>query len=290
MKILLGKIENQVQEGILLGDRGRFQISVVSGLETPPIRNNFGNWSGNDGGYASSQLYSVRQITIKGFTVDETAFCEGIQSARQELSQYLQIRKKYPIFIQLANNEVFYAEGYLADFKMDFTSYNYNEFLITLYCPDNGLYKCESFGDVNSVTKRKIINSEISGGHLVPEDLPVLFEEGMGNTVVNNEGTTNYYPVFEIIGPFTAPFTITNQTTNQSFTLDQNIEMNEFIEIDMNQKTVMSGGVSISADIAVDSEWIYLKPGLNRIIFESGDPNSDNTYITVVWKSQLIGI
>lgn len=290
MRILIGQITHGITEGIILGEKqGKLQIKSVYGLETPPIRNNANNWSGNDGGYMSSQLYGARTITINGFYMDESAFCEGVETVRQKLIKNLRIRKNYPLFFELGNKEIFSTSGFLFDFKMDFTSYNYGEFMITFYCPDEGLYIAEQFGDVDSITKRKRINKEKGGGHLVPENLPVLFEEGRSQSVIYNKGTENYYPIFELLGPFTNYITITNQTTNQSFTIDRTIVENEVITIDMKNKEVMSGGVSVAYDIGVDSEWIYLEPGLNRIIFESDD-ETDTQYIDIVWRNGVEGI
>ena len=100
---------NRVINGLEFGNEGEsIAISTVSGLETPPIRNNTGDWSGRDGGFMSSQLYSARTITIQGFYWDKNYACrwDGVEmedfpySVREKLANYLKIRQKYDIFIK----------------------------------------------------------------------------------------------------------------------------------------------------------------------------------------------
>ena len=142
-------------------------VSKIEGIETAPFRNGTGDWSGADGGYISSQLFSARTITISGTYIDRSAGCDYSTQistpfdhlARLYIRSRLPIRTKQYIRIFLYSGMTFYADGYGVDVKMDYTYVGYGEYQISMYCPDPALYRGDSDGTLgsewNSATIRK---------------------------------------------------------------------------------------------------------------------------------------
>lgn len=240
-RILVGTIDydqygERVINGIEFGNSDeQIAISTVSGLETPPIRNNTGDWSGRDGGYMSSQLYSARTITITGFYWDKDYACgpgtetrEDIPyTTRERLANYLKIREKYPIFIKFMGNKVMFAEGFMIDFKMDYEFVKSGRYQVTFYCPEYALSVAEEYGDPNSIWRRAELHKEIFGGHLVPEEIDVLFKEGRHPTVINYEGLIPHWPTITLKGPATNP-TFLNTATNKYFRVGTPTDLDDY--------------------------------------------------------------
>lgn len=257
-RILIGTVEydertgDRIVNGLEFGNTSEEQIAIttVSGLETPPIRNNYGDWSGRDGGYMSSQLYSSRTITIQGFYWDKDYACDVYSyvrdnfpySVREKLSNNLQIRKKYPIFIQFMSGRIMYTSGYMIDFKMDYEFVRNGEYQVTFLCPDYELSVADVYGDTSSIKRTAELHKEIFGGHLVPETVPVLFEMGQHPTVVDYEGLIPCYPVITLKGPAKNP-TFYNTATNKFFRVGTPTDLEEYGQYTEGQSYVVGDRV-----------------------------------------------
>ncbi len=250
-RILVGTVEediygNPIINGLEFGnEKNCIAIKSVQGLETPPIRNNVGDWSGRDGGYISSQLYSARIITIQGYYWDPLYACDinselrrkevvpGLQyeddpySVREKMTNYLKIRQEYPIFIKFLTNRIMFTYGYLMDIKMDYDFVYTGEFQLTFYCPGYELSVAETYGDPESVWRRDVLHKEIFGGHLVPETLAVLFKEGRHPTIIDYEGLIPCYPIITLKGPSNNP-TFLNTATNKYLRIGIPYDPDEF--------------------------------------------------------------
>ena len=300
-KILAGTLEheNGVYNGVEFGNsNGRVMVTSVTGMEIPPIRNNNGDWSGRDGGYMSSQLYSGRILTISGFYWDDEASCamykQGIYgtTVREKLANAFTIRKLYPIFISFTNGRNFYTEGYLTDFKMDYVNYKTGNYQATFYCPDYALCIADIYGDPSSIWRYSDLTKEEPGGHLVPEDLPVLFESGSHAAVIDYKGLIPGWPTVTIRGPVTNPV-VYNQATGQQFIMGTEddpfvLAQGQTMTIDMENRQVTVGGKSRSMYINELSEWINLIPGKNRIYYTTFH-ESDNGKASITWRDLVQG-
>ena len=85
MKIVIGNYPSATDSrNLILNDNVKTSdttetftiVTKVEGLETAPYRNGTGDWSGADGGYISSHLFSARVITISGVYIDHRAGCD----------------------------------------------------------------------------------------------------------------------------------------------------------------------------------------------------------------------
>ena len=292
---------NREIDGIEFNNDGMsIMVSSVEGLETPPIRNNNNDWSGRDGGYMSSQLYGGRTITISGFYWDVEANCNieyeqrtSPYSVRERLTNYLQIRHLYPIFIKFINGRVMYTEGYMTDFNMPYEAWNSGEYQITFYCPQYELNEAEIYGDPNSIWRHGLLHKEIPGGHLVPENLPVLFELGQRPVKINYTGLIPSYPTITMKGPATNP-TFINIENNAYFRIGTDEEpwsmvAGQTLTINMASRQVLLNGKSNSMFIDPNSSWWFLTPGTNTIYMLT-DENSDTDIANIDYTINYQGV
>jgi phage-related protein len=290
MRVLIGKyyIKNnqRLLNGLLLGTSdSKIQMTEITGLECPPIRLNNGDWSGKDGGFMSAELFSGREISISGFYYDNEYPCiPGQKSIRETMVNFLKIRTIFPIFFETNNGDIYYTEGFLTAISCPYTNFNYGEYQLTFYCPSAELKVAEQFGDIDSITKRELIYRDVNtGGHLVPEDLPVMFETGYSSSVIQYDGSMFCYPKIILNGPFSSDIVVMNYTTNKTLTIKKEIATGSIVTIDMNARQVLENGSSISLYIDENSEWWYLQPGANKIYLNSGNSDTDNISGTIEW-------
>ena len=296
MQVLIGKYYTQnnkrLLNGVILGTSdSKFQLTEIEGLESPPFRNNNNDWSGKDGGYMSAQLFSGREIVFQGFYYDKEYGCgKNLISAREELINFLKIRTIFPIFFKTISGLVYYTEGYITDVNIPYTNTKYGDFQLTFYCPNAEIKKAEQFGDEDSVIKRDIIYRDImSGGHVNPETIPVLFEKGYTTSVINYQGSLPCYPKIVLTGPFTSDIILQNYTTNKQLIIKKGIAEGSVVTIKMDTRQALENNRSISLFIDENSEWWYLQPGQNKIYLISGDDN-DNVSCSIEWTENYQGI
>ena len=296
MQVLIGKYYTQnnkrLLNGILLGTSdSKIQLTEIDGIESAPFRNNNGDWSGKDGGYMSAQLFSGREITFQGFYYDANYGCSSnTMSVREEIINFLKIRTLFPIFFQTISGVVYYTQGYVTAINMPYTNTKYGDFQFTFYCPETEIKLAEQFGDEDSVTKRDIIYRDItSGGHLVPETTPVLFEQGYATSIVNYTGSMPCYPKLILTGPFTSDIILQNYNLGKNLIIKKSISEGSVVEVDMNSRQVLENGRSISLYVDENSEWWYLQPGQNKIYLMSGGDN-DNISCNIEWTVNYQGI
>lgn len=198
-------------------------ISNIEGIDTAPYRNGTGDWSGADGGYISSQLFSARTITISGTYIDKMAGCDFStvnnqpfdHIARLYIRSRLPIRSKKYIRIFLDSGMTFMTEGYCVDVKMDYTYVGYGEYQITMYCPDPALYRCDIDGALGSEWTFATLRKENQTGYISSEQTDdgtkyatmeqidgenhgIVWHQGGRSTPVVYNGDYPYSPQFVI--------------------------------------------------------------------------------------------
>lgn len=198
-------------------------VSGIEGLDTAPYRNGTGDWSGADGGYISSQLFSARTITISGTYIDKRAGCDFATEnnapfdhiARLYIRSRLPIRTKQHVRIFLDSNMTFITEGYCVDIKMDYNYVGYGEYQITMYCPDPALYRCDTDGALGSEWRFATLRKENQVGYVHSEKVEdvtkyammeqidgenhgIVWRQGGRSTPVVYAGDFPYQPQFVI--------------------------------------------------------------------------------------------
>lgn len=273
--------------GLELGQDTDYHIqSPVSGLEAAPIRLGYGDWSGRDGGYVSSQFYSARTIVLNGFYKAGT--CEEADDIRYNLAQSLDIRQSLPLFITSFSGKNYFTQTFLKDFKMDIIGSKHGQYQITLIAPDPYLYDAGDGVDPDSGWNELPIYKLIGGGYITAYDMPVPWTPGTTPAIAVNNGDTIIYPQFKIVGAVQNP-RITNLTENKFVEVDvTTVNVDDEIIIDMNQRTITLNGSNILSYRTDDSTWWGLVQGNNTIEFTSDGP-SDVTFGTLRWRTAYLG-
>lgn len=135
-------------------------------------------------------------------------------------------------------------------------------------CPDGVEYAADT-----TQTTVKLQTPLTSGGRTYPLVYPRTYsaQVGTGAAIITNNGTAPTAPVVRIFGPVTGPV-ITNETTGRVFAMaGYAIGDTEYIEVDMDAKTVQLRGVPGSdanrRGRVTTKGWWNLRPGDNTIRF-----------------------
>mgnify|MGYP003585924132 CR=1 FL=1 len=274
--------------GLELGTGTDFHIeSPIVGLEQAPIRMGYGDWSGRDGGYVSSQLYSARTIVLNGFYIGDT--CESADDLRYGLAQSLDIRQSLPLFITSFSNKHYLTQTYVKDFKMDIISPKHGKYQITLIAPDPYLYDAGDGSDPDSGWNELPIYKLIGGGYVTEYDMPVTWTPGTTPAVAVNTGDIIIYPQFKIVGAVQNP-RITNFRNGKfvEVAITTTGPTDEII-IDMGQRTITLNGGNILSYRTDDSTWWGLEQGDNIVEFTSDGPGDINVG-TLRWRTAYLGV
>ena len=112
-----------------------------------------------------------------------------------------------------------------------------------------------------------------------------VWEEGSGGgpTTVTIEAVDNVYPIWEVVGPAINP-QLANLTTNTALTYVGTVNAGQTLKIDMTNKLATLNGTSVISN--VNGEWVYFKPGDNRITYTALNNDADPS--TIQWQ-EIVG-
>ena len=226
--LILNTEVNHYQTGSQLSPLFAF-ITSIEGLETPPYRNGTGDWSGADGGYLSSQLFSARTITISGSYIDRNANCDYSSEtsgqfdhlARLYIRSRLPIRTKQYMRIFMDNGMTFHTEGYCVDLKMEYNYFGHGDYQISFYCPDPAIYRGGADGTLGSEWNVATLAKTHPVGYANPARVDnthgIIWTAGGRTTAVVYTGDQPYAPQFVI-----TPEENTHITNPQFYSVNQN--------------------------------------------------------------------
>lgn len=278
----------KINDLTLGGRNSKYHIQApIAGLAKAPIRMGYSDWSGRDGGYVSSQLFSAREIVITGFYKGST--CEEADELRFALTEALPIRQSLPTYINTFSDKLRFTQAYLKDLKMDLTNDRMGQFQIALICPDPFFYEAGDGSDPNSGWNELPVNKLIGGGYVTEYDMPVQWTPGTTPAIATNSGDIMVYPQFTITGKVQNPMII-NHTLNKFVKIELTTTSdNDVIVIDMAQRLITLNGGNILSYRSSDSQWWGLEKGDNVIEFTS-DGSSDVDVGMLRWRTPYLGI
>lgn len=159
--------------------------------------------------------------------------------------------------------EAYYIDGLQGD--MSEGGVNWTKYVLKLFCPD----PYPNDGTDITITKN---GTELAAG------IGVL-----------NAGKLDAYPIWKIVGPW-QDITITNETTNKSFTVTHTAAALDELYIDTRPSEFRSGpstydenGVIRLSWVDPTSEYFTLVPGVNVISWTSSTWDDDITYIELTY-------
>ena len=154
------------------------------------------------------------------------------------------------------NNKVKIADVVISDVSGDLNSENKHYGEITVIMETDREYLR---GDDKSAS---VYLSKV-GGFAIPFGIPFDMSAGTGAQLVElvNEGNTDSYPVVRVTGDMDG-FTLNNSTTGESLTCSENLGVNDYIDIDFYNRSVMLNGLSNKLS-TISGDWWTLIPGSN---------------------------
>jgi len=108
-----------------------------------------------------------------------------------------------------------------------------------------------------------------------------------GSETCDNEGNEETDPVYRIDGPGTS-FSVTNNTTGESFTIERTLEEGDYIEVNVKERTILLNGTTpIYSNF--DGDFAALEPGENEVEFNAVD-GGGATLLTISFRDAYNGI
>lgn len=104
-----------------------------------------------------------------------------------------------------------------------------------------------------------------------------------GDKNIMVDSIDNVYPLLTITGPAVNP-TITNITTGAIFAYSGTVTASQVLKVDMMAKTATLNGVSVLGNVTQD--WLYFKPGNNRVEYTTS--NTDSPDALIEWQ-EIVG-
>lgn len=267
---------------------GLFVQTPVEGLESPEIRLNSYDRSGEHGGRVSNQLYGGRLITLRGQAYATTP--AGYEALRRSFMSYFRIQKtstgkplprslKFTTLDDLALQVDCYTVKMPKFQRTEVTS---GKFILNLYAPDFEI-KAQALTASN-------IAVPIGGGVAYPVIYPVVYGAETGGTLIaNNNGTCETYPTVVLNGPLNNPI-ITNTTLGRSIELNLTLTASDQIIIDMRAKTIVqNGSTNVISYISSGSRYWWLEPGANTITFRTSS-TSDTGTAQLQYRDAYLGV
>lgn len=125
----------------------------------------------------------------------------------------------------------------------------------------------------------------VGGGGVVWDNYGAEWEEGTGGgpTMVNVDSIDNVYPVLTLTGPAVNP-QISVLTTNTTLSYSGTVTASQELKIDMFNKTATLNGASVVGNVSGD--WVYLKPGVNRITYTTNNADAPDS---TLWWQEIVG-
>lgn len=261
----------------------------IEGLDFSSIRLSNFNKAGDDGNYITNSFYGERRITIEGVMYSKVSIAAHEQ-LRRDLIEALTTEKDSDGFLvekvlRITTNDdldyIVYVEV-ASQPKISRVHKYVTEFLIDLIAHKNIV---ESY-----IEYTETINTYTGGGFVLPVILPIAFEAGSGGSIViNNGGGLGVKPVITLTGPLTNP-RITNLTTGKYISLNLTMNLGDSIVIDMDNRTIVQGGVTSRMAYFVEgSEFWELVVGNNTVQLTTSVSDELGS-ASVVYREAWMGI
>lgn len=123
------------------------------------------------------------------------------------------------------------------------------------------------------------------GGGVVWDSYGAEWEQGTGGgpTMIDIQSIDNVYPVWTVTGPAINP-QISVLTTNTTLSYSGTVTASQELTVDMFNKTATLNGVSVVGNVSGD--WVYLKPGINRVTYTTNNADAPDS---TIWWQEIVG-
>lgn len=253
-------------------------IGAMEGFEYPNVRSVFVDPPSRPGSLFINSLFGRRPLSWQG-VIDE-----NIQANRRALSSVCTPGNLKTIEFQTCDGVELQAEVEILKLLMP-------------YRKDRCVYLIQAVAPY-PYFEGQTLNSEftpltvIEGGMAIPAPIPAPIGGGSSlDFVLTNNGNADARPIFTIRGPGTN-FLIQNIDTGEKINLNLTLLTNETVVIDTKANTVYKSTTNVYGRIVrtPSGDWVTLRPGTNRIVFNASSGTTTNTRLTVEWRDTYGGI
>ena len=262
--------------------------SDIDGLAFPLLRKSSYERPGEYGDYLSNTLYSGRLITLTGRVWGDSL--TQYNERRRALQQYFSYQKDsygHPVkrtlkFTTMDDLELQVNVVAQSPLRMDYKNLLASEWQIDLYSPD--------FYIESQTEHTQGLLAPAGGGFVLPFILPIVFDTKVGGTlVIENLGTTQYYPTITFNGDLTHPV-LYNTTIDKYIDLDYDIAMADTpVIVDNRNKTIKQGSTPLMSARGVGSSWLWLEPGENIFTLTTSDSGDDGN-VQIAYRDSYLGV
>lgn len=172
--------------------------------------------------------------------------------------------------------------AYLRKLRMEY-SRQFQEFLIEMRSPDWRFYS-------QTLQQPETAITSSVGGMSLPTALPASLTNSSGTPPLSltNSGNEKSPAIYKIYGAGTT-FTVTNNTTGESFTINQSLAAGEVITVDTLNRTVIQGSnQNVYGNFSGD--FPQISPGDNEIRFNVVSGSDSNTKLVIEFRSAYRGV
>jgi len=251
------------------------------GFEYPSVRDVIEDVSGIGGAKYLNSKFGRRTVSWGGDLISSNVF-----SLRRDMISVLRQQGTMKLIKFTTYDDL--NLQFEAEIVKVLNPYNHkvHTFLIEAVAPDWRFY---------SQTEKTLdtITTFVTGGGSIPTAVPmslltVLDEYQAVNQFAVNDGNEATDPILTIYGPGT-DFIIGNQTTGKSMEINTTISGDEYIEIDVKERTVKLNGLSNIYD-SFNGDFFNLEPGTNQLEFTIQSGIDESTRLHVSWRDAYNGI
>lgn len=284
-------------ERILLGSGGYAFKDSQQHFSANTYTNDIVEAQGNDGVFLAGQIRRPTVQVFDGYVGDASLTKVQTEEYRRDFLAFFRKNFYYTVVYVFPNGTAIQRrKGFIVDAPEVKELYQfYPEYHVGLNFEDINYYSYSENDQGEEIyTKSATVNvstGAIQGGLIwdetgvVWDSIGATWEEGSGGgpTTVMVDSVDLVYPIWRITGPTTNPQLAVVQTgTILSYT--GSITSSQVLEIDMINQTATLNGVSVVGNVSGD--WIYFKPGNNRVVYTTDNPDAPPS--TILWQ-EVVG-
>lgn len=252
---------------------------------------------GTDGVFLAGQVRRASTQVFDGFVGDSSSIRSDIETYRKEFIAFFRKNYYYTVVYVFNNGTAIQRrKGFIVDAPEVRELYQISpQYHVAFNFEDVNYYAYyensqgeEQYGKSATIPVTSGPNSggfvwDAVGGEW--DVVGAVWESGSsgGPTTIDIDSIDNVYPVWQVTGPATNP-QLTILETNTQIQYNGTISASETLEIDMFNKTVLVNGVSMVSNVS--GNWLYLKPGNNRVTYVTS--NNDAVPSKIKWQ-EIVG-
>lgn len=270
-------------QGVVMGDGTNFTLTEAQGFESPDVQVSSYQRSGRHGIIVNRALWRARRLRLT-FKLRASTIAAYAELRNQFLNAW-----NLPQADDIVTIPFTTTDGRQLQFDAQLVNALDGGFLPGYVTA--GKIRVELLAPNVNFESQSAQNASVylpvTSGVSLPHALPVGFGKTGGQTIIENSGNGNVFPVIRVYGPVTN-FHLKHEGLNIDFGLSYALASSSYVEIDMKEETVLLNGTgSLLANMS--GNFWYLIPGSNTLTF-SADTYDASSYAYVTYRNGYTGI